>query len=289
VIGHCISHQLIRPSFNLFTEKSDDVPNYMNAFLSSLQRWIEKASNGSVIKGNLPPFTLTGYFDDAQFPIPLINKNPWWEGSANLYGFDEWSLDVYLDDPSFTIGSWCSYDEAHQYFQKFIDKDVQFREERQALCSKDEKSEQPSSENNKTENDIPRSYLKTNIKKGTVPWDITENRAVLEEYERRQRGEKPKKLTDYSSGWTRLLNISVGIISDIKEGKIDVKSDVVQGKIGKELKTKEEIKRRNELDDPNNKFWTEKRRNPQRREFIQLKIRNTIDWEKFCAVQAKKK
>jgi hypothetical protein len=127
------------------------------------------------------------------------------------------------------------------------------------------------------------------MKKGTVAWDITENREVLEEYQRRQNGEKSRKLKKFSDGWNRLMDESVKLISDIKEGKIDKKSNEIQGIIGNQLKTKEEIKKRKELDDPNNEIWKRKRIFQWQQKFIEMKIRNTIQWQEFCDVQSNKK
>jgi hypothetical protein len=240
-------------------------------FLSSVQRWLEKATNRPVIKGNLPPFTLTGDYNDAVFPMPLTSKVPWWVATKNLNDFDHSTPEMHLRYPLLTIGSWCNYDEAHRYFQKFIDKDILFRQYKQRQRS---------------EKHYP--HFTTNIKKGTIAWDITQNREVLKEYQKRQNGKKSRKSDTFSNGWERIMDRSVKLISDIKEGKIDIKSDEVQGKIGKELKKTEEIRKRNELDDPNNQKWRQKRIFSWRREFIQMKITNTIKWQEFCAAQANK-
>jgi hypothetical protein len=245
--------------------------DYLRDFLSSVQRWLEKATNRPVIKGNLPPFTLTGDYNDAVFPMPLTSKVPWWVATKNLNDFDHSTPEMHLRYPLLTIGSWCNYDEAHRYFQKFIDKDILFRQYKQRQRS---------------EKHYP--HFKTNIKKGIIAWDITQNREVLKEYQKRQNGEKSRKSDTFSNGWERIMDRSVKLISDIKEGKIDIKSDEVQGKIGKELKKTEEIRKRNELDDPNNQKWRQKRIFSWRREFIQMKITNTIKWQEFCAAQANK-
>jgi len=250
---------------------------YLNDFLSIVRRWLEKATNGPVIKGNLPPFTLTGDYNDAVFPMPLINKVPWWVENTNLDDFDHSTPELHLRYPRLTIGSWCNSDEAHHYFQKFIDKDIQFREYKQKQRLELTEQEQI--------NTPHYPHFKTNIKKGATAWDITENREVLEEYERRQNGQKSNRFSD---GWNRLMDQSVRLISDIKEGRIDMQSEEVQGKIGKELKTKEEIKKLKELDDPNNESWRKKRIFSWRRKFIQMKITNTIEWQEFCATEANK-
>jgi len=255
----------------------------MSACESTLERWLKKALNGPVIKGNLPPFTLTGDFNDAVFPINWTNKIPWWTARTNLYYFDYSPPEFNYSPPKFdlispklTIGSWCNYDEAHHYYQKFIDRDMHFREERQ-------NSEQASP-------DVItlRSYFKTSIKRGTIAWDITENRKVLEEYDGRKDGTIRRPLYKKHPSLQRWMHRSIQLISDLKDGKINMKSNEVQGRIGKELKTKEEIRIRNELDNPNNEIWTRKRVEEWRRNFIELKITNTIEWQKFCTKQASK-
>ncbi|CAF1114353.1 unnamed protein product [Adineta steineri] len=260
---------------------------YLRAFLSSLQCWMDKALNGPVIKGNLPPFTVTGDFNDAIFPTSITNKAPWWEATANLYKFDHSSSPFDVISPDLIIGSWCNYDEAHHFFQKFIDKDIKFRDERlkQRFEENEHKDEvnQSSNEQESEQSTInSHSYFKTTIKKGTVAWDITENRQVLKEYERRQNGEKRRKLDGNTTGWKCLMDRSVQLISDLKEGKINIQSNEIQGRIGNELKTREAIRRRNELDDPNYRNWKDKGFKSTRK-FIRLKIRNTIKWQKFCA------
>ncbi|CAF4715175.1 unnamed protein product, partial [Rotaria sp. Silwood2] len=105
-----------------------DVPNYLSAFLSSVQRWLEKASSGPLTKGNLPPFTLTGDFNDAVFQMPSTNKDPWWAANANLDDFDHSPLEHHSES---TIGPCCNYDDAHHHYQKIINKDLQFQEYKQ--------------------------------------------------------------------------------------------------------------------------------------------------------------
>jgi hypothetical protein len=67
-----------------------------------------------------------------------------------------------------------------------------------------------------------------------------------------------------------------------------MKSNEIQGKIGIERKTDEEIRKRDELDDPNTKIWKDKKYPRWRKEFIQMKIRNTIEWTEFCERKTKK-
>ncbi|UJR07650.1 hypothetical protein I4U23_011938 [Adineta vaga] len=246
------------------------VQDYLNSFLLRLQRWIEKASNGPVCKGNIPPFTVTGDFNDAIFPISLLDKTPWWETDLDLYDFDHSSTDFDKVSPELTIGSWSSYDEAQNYFQKLVNKDARFRDKQ--LNNK--KSQVPSRKQH--------AYFKTNIKRGTIAWDITENRRVLKEYERRKNGGKRKKLNSKTRSSLNLLDRWVQLVSDLKEGRINMKSNEIRGTIGKELKTKDEIRKRIESDDPNNTQWSMERVPPRRRKFIKLKIKNTIEWENFC-------
>lgn len=257
----------------------------MNDFLSSVQRWLEKAANGPVIKGNLPPFTLTGDYNDAVFPMPENDKVPWWVANENLDDIDHSSPEMYLRYPRLTIGSWCNSDETHHYFAKFIDKDIHFREFKRKEPEEISKKE---GEQGTTTNIRYYPHFKTNIKKGTTAWDLTQNHEVLEEYQRRRDGKKLKNFYRYSEGWQRLMDESVRLITAIKDKKLSIKSNEIQGKIGKELKTKEEIRKINELDNPNNPRWKNKKLISRLGEFLELKLRNTIEWQQFCAAQTTK-
>jgi hypothetical protein len=196
--------------------------------------------------------------------VPSTDKAPWWMSTSNLNDFDHSTPEI---DLRLLIGSWCNYDDTHDYFQKFIDREIQFRElkdkERPAIDNSDQ-----------TKNSIPHyPHFKTTIKKGTTAWDITENTEVLKEYERRKNGGKPRSVMDRS----------VKLITDLKEGNIDMNSNEIQGKIGTELKSKDEIRKRDHIDDPNNETWKNKRLLRWRRKFIQIKIQNTLEWKEFCA------
>ena len=266
----------------LSLEEIIDILNYLDPFLSSIERWLEKASNHPIIKGNLPPFTLTGDFNDAVFPMSLTNKLPWWILSTNRTNLTHSLSELYLHDSQLSIGSWCNYDDAHDFYQKLVDRDIQFRDRKYKKLPKETNLEQTNADTT-TANTSRVVSFSTHITRGTVAWDITEDRELLKEYERRRAGRKPLKSDRHTASWIRFLNKSVPLISDIKEGKIDMKSDIVQGRIGTELKTRQEIRKRNELDDPNNEIWTRKRISSWRNRFIQMKIRNTIKWEEFCA------
>jgi hypothetical protein len=67
-----------------------------------------------------------------------------------------------------------------------------------------------------------------------------------------------------------------------------MKSDEVRGKIGEKLKSAEDIRKREELDNPKNAIWTKKRVHQWRRKFIQMKITNTIKWQEFCTAYINK-
>ncbi|CAF3317672.1 unnamed protein product [Rotaria sp. Silwood2] len=260
-----------------------DVPNYLSAFLSSIQRWLEKASNGPVIKSNLPPFTLTGDFNDAIFQMPSTNKVPWWVANANLDDFDHSPLEHHSES---AIGPCISYDDAHHHYQKIINKDFQFQEYKQEHVTEVEQDQ--TNTDTITVNTSHHSRFNTTIKRGTNAWDIIEDRQLIQEYERRLAGEKSKESDRYNHGWNRILERTLPLISDIKEGKIDMTSNDLQGKIGTNLKTKKEIKELNALDDPNNELWKNKKFSPWRRKFIQTKLSNTIKWQEFCAAQTNK-
>ncbi|CAF3707374.1 unnamed protein product [Rotaria sp. Silwood1] len=259
------------------------MPNHLKAFLSSVQRWLEKASNGPIIKGNLPPFTLTGDFNDAIFRMPLTNKVPWWKENMNLKDLDYSLTELHSQS---TMGSWCNYDDAHNYYKNVINKDLQFQEYKQVHLKETEQDQ--TSTNTTNVNSLHHTRFNTTIKKGTSAWDIIEDRELIREYERRLAGEKSKESHINEAGWNRFLERILPLISDIKEGKIDMTSNDIQGKIGAELKTKKEIKELNALDDPNNEIWKNKQFSSWRKRFIQTKLLNTIKWQEFCAAQTNK-
>ncbi|CAF0983783.1 unnamed protein product [Rotaria sordida] len=273
--------------------------DYLSAVVSSAQRWLEKASNGPVIKGNLPPFTLTGDFNDAIFRMPLENKASWWvanasqndsdHSSSDLYSndSDHSSYDLYSNDSDLIVGPWFNNDEAHNYFQRLVSKGFQDDRDKKKEHSKKDEKEQVDADSTNT-NAVRHPRFNTDLQKGTVAWDITKDRELRREYERRCSGKQLKKLKQSSDVWQRFLDQSVQLIEDIEKGKIKRTSNDIQGKIGTELKTKKEIKELNALDDPNNEIWTKKRYPSWRQEFIQIKLSNTIKWQEFCAAQAKK-
>ncbi|CAM4863546.1 unnamed protein product [Rotaria socialis] len=260
-----------------------NVSTYFSAFLSIVQHWLEKASNGSVTKGNLPPFSLTGDFNDAIFRTSSKDKTPWWVTSASQYDFNCSSLEFPLVSRLMT-SSFCDGDEAHSYFRNLINRDIQFLEYKEKQHQMKSKREQKN-QNSIFSSGPHQSHFNTNIKKGTIVWDIIEDQEFLQEYEKRKSGKLIRNPNRLSIGWNRLLDRSVQLVADIKDGKINMASNEVQGKIGKALKTMKEIRKLNVLDDVNNELWRKKRFPLWRQQFIEMKISNTIQWQEFCAAQ----
>ena len=193
---------------------------------STIQRWLEKAENGLMIKGNFPPLTLTGDYNDAVFPTFWTEKDPWWIDQKDFdHSFSDLLGEVYGE----RFGSWSNYDDTHRFFQQFLDREIAFRQQK-------EKERSASSTSYKSH----YSHFKTTIRKGTTAWDLIENREILHEYQRRREGGEALKSTRLSSGWIRLLNRSVKLISNIKTGELSLQSDKVLGKIGKEEKNEKE-------------------------------------------------
>ena len=240
---------------------------------------MEKATHGPVIKGNLPPFTLTGDYNDAVFPLTLTDKPPWWTSSADLHGFEHSTSDF---STQLSAGPWCNYHDIHRYYQQLIDRETQFRKYKKGkhrLIDTSEKHVRADS----TDDHAPYyPHFITSLKKRTAAWDITENREVLREYERRKTGKKRKEDKRLTHGWNCWMDRSVQLITDIKEGNINTKSDKTKGE---ELKTAADIRKREQLDDPFNETWKKKRRPSKLKAFIDQKIRNTIEWKEFCAKQ----
>lgn len=241
---------------------------YLEDHLFAIQRWIEKAEQNPVIKGNLPPFTLTGDYNDAVFPILSEGKAPWWKATAHLEKFDHSEP---KDDSLGILDGWCNYDETEQYFQQSIDREIQFREAKEKERSDEEKAD-------------PRHYphFSTDMTKGVPAWDVTQNSAVRQRYEEIEYAEtnprKKKRLNRYSDAYfDRLVETFKGIM----EGTIS-KDEKKRLALGNAKKTSEEMRKQNELDNPNRKW---KRRTP--REFLAAKRKSMIEWQKFCEISSK--
>ncbi|CAF5001213.1 unnamed protein product [Rotaria sp. Silwood1] len=248
------------------SEQAARTRNNLNNFCLCIQRWMCKASNGTIIRGNIPPFTPTGDFNDAPYPILLLNKNPWWPTSTMYSDFVHSSPEIYFRYPPLIMGSWFSHNEACHYFHNLINKDIVFREERQNQHRMLEQLQQENEQTKLNKSDhrartklsriIHNTKFTTELKEGQVAWDITEDTMILNEYEKIRERNKTKKFDENPTAWQRLVQRSVQLLSDMKEGRIDLHSDILEGKIGNELKTEEEISKLNELDNPNNKRWT---------------------------------
>ncbi|CAF1250141.1 unnamed protein product [Rotaria magnacalcarata] len=264
----------------------------LNDLCLCIKRWMQKASNGVVIKGNMPPFTLTGDFNDAPYPILLLNKPSWWSTSKEYLDFDHSPPNIYFHYPQTFIGSWFSQNEAHDCYQTSIDRDILVRNERQLQRYRREKLPvenehiQAIKSSHKSSTEISNvayvSKFTTEFKEGHIAWDITEDVLIVKEYEKRRTKTTRKKNKKNLTAWERLLEGSVELLSDIKDGKIDSNSDVLQGKIGNELRTEEDMQKLHALDNPNNKRWTIKRPRRCTLAFLQAKIQNTIEFNRLC-------
>ncbi|CAM4934412.1 unnamed protein product [Rotaria socialis] len=263
----------------------------LNDLCLCIKRWMQKASNGVVIKGNMPPFTLTGDFNDAPYPILLLNKPSWWSTSKEYLDFDHSSPNIYFHYPQTYIGSWFSQNEAHDYCQTLTNRDILIRNERLLQRHMREKvpgnnehirAIKPSHKSRgKISNVVHVSKFTTEFKEGHIAWDITEDVLIVKEYEKRRTKAASKKNNSYLTVWERLVERSVELLSDIKDGRIDLNSDVLQGKIGSELRTEEDMQKLHVLDNPNNKRWIIKRPRRCTLAFLQAKIQNTIDFNRL--------
>lgn len=252
---------------------------------------MKKASNETVTKGNLPPFSPTGDFNDAIYPILLLNKAPWWENSKNCPDLDHSPPNIYFNNPPSLIGSWFNRNEALDFSQRLTNRDVLIRIEKQKRRQKKMKLERTG---NSVESNEPYYHLKprdfkiihdsnftTEFKKGEIAWSITKDALILRECEKRRRTIKKKTIKKLTT-WDHLVERSIKLIADIKEGKIDLNSDILQGRIGNELKTEEEMRKLHELDNPKNKRWTKKQPRHCTKEFLQAKLQNIIELQKLC-------
>ncbi|CAF3983936.1 unnamed protein product [Rotaria sp. Silwood2] len=180
--------------------------SYIDELLLCVKCWQRKRTN--IIKQNVVPFTLTGDINDASFPMPISNKQPWCNFDETLVAENDNSNDKKQVDshenyswliPKYN-GSWFTLEESHYYYQEFIDKDTlrQLRRlEEQSTTPHDKQNEQQPSQIKKRENtqekvaltaytsnqDIYRKVEEhpdfvTKIKRGKVAWDITDDRLV---------------------------------------------------------------------------------------------------------------
>ncbi|CAF3081638.1 unnamed protein product, partial [Rotaria sp. Silwood2] len=274
--------------------RTEETDSHLKYFRLSIERWLEKAQNGNANFGNLPPFTLTGDINDAPFENPYLNENPWWvrNGYIELDEHDEQDNDHFDDSTDYVaasrhvIGSWPTYDEAHGHFQNLINRDALFSTKRGLLRLQMEENNQSNEihEQDKIEKDKIKNFpnFTTGLKRGKRAWDISEDKKLLKEYKRRLKKEKGKYRHSESELWERIFERRLKIFTDIKENRIDENLPSVQGYNDKELKTRNEIRKLNELDNTNNPRWKRRRRDPHLQKFIQKKIQNIIEFKRLC-------
>ena len=252
---------------------------YFQSFLEQLQRWIAQALIKPLIKGNLNPFTSTGDFNDVIFPICSPEKTSWWETEENLDPFDH-SIDS--TDEVIIIGSWFNTDEAHQYYERLVDRDFQLRGEK-IRFEDEEKLANNQNDDEEKPVESPGAYFQfdTYIKKGTVAWDIQYDRLFSKKCpERDEEYRAPSKL------WSRLVDENLRLISDVKKGNISLRSN----RTGSDEKSREECRKRDEFDQPTNRRWKRifrllrtKEEKQHFRRFIEKKIENTNQWKHFSS------
>ncbi|UJR07882.1 hypothetical protein I4U23_012164 [Adineta vaga] len=269
-----ISSEISEQSENNMNERNKQeelniCSEYLHAFFLLIQRWMEEASNKTMIRGNLPPFTLSGDYNDAIFPLPLSNKLPWWDvedSIQNIYRSKLKELELFPEVKM--IGGWFNCDEAHFYFEKLIDPDMQFREERKDI-------DETTSDEGKN-NIISRTYMKfnTSVQRHISVWDRDQDVELLKEYRRRLNNSKTDLPDDLLERWDHYWSTNAQLIRDMVWGKVEAQS-----------RSREECRKLEMLDDPNNELWKKKKRNRGCRKFVKQKIRNTIEWQKFLDVQ----
>lgn len=295
--------QLIESLESMLQDYSDENPResllggndpYFQSFLEQLQRWIAQALIKPQIKGNFKPFTVTGDFNDAIFPICSSEKPPWWEREENLDPFD-YSMDTI--DKTIVVGSWFNSDEAHHYYERLVDKDIQFQEgqilfedekklenhriDGDKITDENQNTEERKTEGKPTENLGAYYQFDTYIKKGTVAWDIQYDRLFSKKCPKRDAEVRaPSKL------WSRLIDENIQLISDLEKGKISRRSN----RIGSEEKSREEQRKRDQFDQPTNRRWKRlhrllktKEEKQHFRRFIARKIENTNQWKYFLS------
>lgn len=98
----------------------EDLPEEESAFRSSLERWIDRSTEETMIRGNLQPFTSTGDINDAIFPKMKPELN-----------FDSWKNETEEDsEPEEEFSSsWPNQDASLTFFRQQITRKTTFDEE----------------------------------------------------------------------------------------------------------------------------------------------------------------
>ncbi|CAF1193584.1 unnamed protein product [Adineta steineri] len=261
-------------SANLLVDEVETQHN-LNDFALCARRWIDKASEGIATKGSIPPFSITGDINDALYSIFVADKIPWWTLGPNYPDFDHSPPNIYFHNLPVISDSWFTYQEVDDFFHTLINRDIQFHIE----TRKQRRIFEKFGRKTKLLHD---STFTTELKEGESAWNFTQDKLVLNEYKRMQTRNKTTKLSKNLTAWQRLVLKTVELSSDIDKGRIDLNSDLIQGRIGDELKTQEELQKLNELDDPKYSRWTIKKPRRCTHEFLQTKIQNTIEVRKLC-------
>ncbi|CAF1451582.1 unnamed protein product, partial [Rotaria sordida] len=215
---------------------------HLKHFRLCIERWLEKAYNGNAIFGNLPPFSLTDDINDAPFETSCQNENPWWIRNEYIKPDDDERDSDYFDD-------------SPDYFEdslRVIGSWPAYDEAHRYF-----------------QDGINRDTL-FSIKRGKRRLEMEENNQWNQV--QRVNGIKNKKIKGFPSFTTGLK----------RENRIDEKLPSVQGYNDKELKTRNEIRKLNELDNTNNPRWKRCQQNPHLQNFIQKKIENIIKFKKLC-------
>ncbi|CAF4467592.1 unnamed protein product, partial [Didymodactylos carnosus] len=131
----------------------------------------------NLTKQNIPPFTINGDINEAQFLIPTIEK-PWWEEEtegecfrptiqqSDISAIDETTG---FSGTSIIIGSWFTEDEAHDYFEKFNGKNR-------------------------------KSKFKTSIRKGKTVWRVVQ-KSIGKATKTSEQMKKQKELDNPNRQW----------------------------------------------------------------------------------------
>ncbi|CAF1260775.1 unnamed protein product [Adineta ricciae] len=264
-------------SSNSTIEDIQNQSTHLQSFLSLIKRWITKASNEPVILGNIPPFTLTGDYNDAEFPIPLRDKRPWWELEDLGKNFPHSrSKELKWPPEPIIVGSWFSSDEAHEYFESITDVEIQFPRPKEKKLEGSGTDEHPH-KNDTVKAISPRKYMKfdTSIKDHVSVWN-TAPRDIdfLKEYERRTKGSTTNLPEDIEERWNHYWPEYHKSIQKLVRGKVEAQS--LQGAA---------LRKREILNDPGHRVWRDGTRNRGCPQFVKQMIRNAKKWEKFLKAQ----
>lgn len=270
-------------------EDNSKDPNYatfINELILCAKRWLKSKYNN--ISQNITPFTLSGDINDAYFPMPIDNKEPWYNCAEDKANDENQQIDLYKDNALFIPkynGSWFTLEEAHYYFHRLIDKDTKNSVFKSSI-SHDLDDQQGNSNvlmgENKKENIKEFPDFITKLKKGEIAWDITQDRLLKLPLLSLKPRKNPRARTPddripsrYERVWDYYRKRQLRMVEEINKSNGENSELIQRRPIGDELKTKKEIEELKKLDDLNRVWKIPRNCDPK---FFEQKKKNIIDF-----------